>query len=301
MAALYPPVVSPATRQPGPQHQRRQSSSSPAPNECNHIYNEKDACERRQSVHTERGRRNGRGHDSVISYPFSPCTPSPHSSISSAERRHHSGSEARYSVPVVDGRPVSYPPQAHLDPEKNDGYSSPQGRQSLNRDLSPQKEQVHDRGEYEEGGAEEKAWQLLFYLSGPCALLSVAITFWTIAALIISLALYPLRFCSTRPSLSSQLESFLAPALNLQLHLVYSTNSKTEYSAPLLVVIHLFSPFVAFGIAIAAWVAACFSFFSAILGDPGGPSSPDGHHNDGKESILSVRNWWEKWLARGLR
>jgi hypothetical protein len=138
-----------------------------------------------------------------------------------------------------------------------------------------------------------------FYLSGPCAMLSVAITLWTFVALLVSLALAPLKFCTTRPSLSTQLTTFLVPALNLQLHLVYSHNSSQEYSAPMLVVIHLFSPIVAFGVSVAAWTAAGFWFFSSILGDPGG----HGHegHNDGKESIIGVRNWWERWLSRALR
>jgi hypothetical protein len=136
-----------------------------------------------------------------------------------------------------------------------------------------------------------------FYLSAPCALLSVVITLWTIVALFVSLALAPLKFCTKRPPLSSQLTTFLAPALNLQLHLVYSHNAAQDYSAPMLVVIHLFGPIIAFGVAIAAWTAAGFWFFSSILGDPGGH---DGH-NDGKESILGVRNWWERWLSRGLR
>lgn len=138
---------------------------------------------------------------------------------------------------------------------------------------------------------------LQFFLSGPCALLSIAITLWTIFALLISLALAPLRFCTTRPPLSEQLKTFLAPALNLQLHLVYSYNSATGYSAPMLVVVLLVSSVVAFGVAIAAWTAAAFWIFTSILGDPGGN---DGH-NDGKESILGVRNWWERWLSRALR
>ena len=136
-----------------------------------------------------------------------------------------------------------------------------------------------------------------FFLSGPCALLSIMIALWTAVALLISLVLAPLKFCTKRPSLSDQIRTFLAPALNLQLHLVYSHNASTEYSAPMLVVIHLFAPLIAFGVAIAAWTAAAFWFFSSILGDPGGH---DGH-NDGKESILGVRNWWERWLSRALR
>jgi hypothetical protein len=128
-------------------------------------------------------------------------------------------------------------------------------------------------------------------------MLSVAITLWTFVALLVSLALVPLKFCTSRPPLSTQLSTFLAPALNLQLHLVYSHNSSQDYNASMLVVIHLFSPVIAFGVAIAAWTAAAFWFFSSILGDPGGH---DGH-NDGKESILGVRKWWEQWLSRGLR
>jgi hypothetical protein len=128
-------------------------------------------------------------------------------------------------------------------------------------------------------------------------MLSVVITLWTGVALFVSLMLAPLKLCTTRPPLSTQLTTFLAPALNLHLHLVYSHNSSQDYSAPMLVVVNLFSPIIAFGVAIAAWTAAAFWFFSSILGDPGGH---DGH-NDGKESILCVRNWWERWLSRALR
>jgi hypothetical protein len=158
---------------------------------------------------------------------------------------------------------------------------------------------VYDKSEYHEKGPEDKAWQLLFYLSAPCALLSVAITFWTIIAILISLALCPLRFCSNRPPLSAQLTTFLAPALNLQLHLVYSFDSSENYSVLMMIVIHLFSPVIAFGVAVAAWTATGFWFFSSILGDPGGHDG--GRHNDGKDCILGVRNYWERWLSRGLR
>ncbi|PSN61228.1 hypothetical protein BS50DRAFT_578615, partial [Corynespora cassiicola Philippines] len=120
--------------------------------------------------------------------------------------------------------------------------------------------------------------------------------FYALFAILIALMLAPLAIFSKRPPLADQIKTFLAPPLNLQLHLVYSYSSATDYSPPMLVVIHLFSPAVAVGVAIAAWVAACFWFFSAILGDPAGQ---DGH-NDGKDSILGVRNWWDRWLSRGL-
>jgi hypothetical protein len=120
---------------------------------------------------------------------------------------------------------------------------------------------------------------------------------WTFVCVFVALLLQPFRLCTKRPSLSSQLTSFLAPPLNLQLHLVYSFSSSTSYSVPMMIVVHLLSPIVAIGVAIGAWTAAFFWFFSAILGDPAGQ---DGH-NDGKESLLGVRNWWDRWLSRGLR
>ncbi|KAF1941968.1 hypothetical protein EJ02DRAFT_466125 [Clathrospora elynae] len=268
-------------------------------------YNGKDSCQRQQSIRTERGSKSSyrRAHDSVISHPFSPkasSPPSPSSSISSIGRHHQSITEIQNARPEIKNQHIQLPQQAHLDPEKH-GYGSSQGRRSPNRASAAGPEGdaiVYDQGEYQEKGPEEKAWHLLFYLCGPCAFLSGAIALWTVIALLASLVLAPLRFCTTtRPPLSEQITAFLAPALNLQLHLVYSHDSTTGYSAPMLVVVHLFSPVVAFGVAIAAWTAAGFWFFSSILGDPGGH---DGH-NDGKESILGVRNWWERWLSRGLR
>ncbi|KAI8934754.1 hypothetical protein NX059_008442 [Plenodomus lindquistii] len=277
----------------------QQSPIHPASNENDYEYNEKDAYSRQHSVYTDRGSKSSYGHgrDSVISHPFSPkasSSPSPGSSISSTEQSQYFAANKRHSS-TVDNQSIQYPPRAYLDPEKH-GYGSSPDRNS-NRPGEGVEAVVYDQGKYHEKGPEEKAWQLLFFLSGPCALLSGAITLWTIIALLVALVLAPLRFTSTRPSLSEQLKNFLAPALNLQLHLVYSHNPATDYSAPMLVVIHLFSPIVAFGVAIAAWTAAGFWFFSSILGDPGGH---DGH-NDGKESILGVRNWWERWLSRGLR
>ncbi|KAH7392578.1 hypothetical protein BKA66DRAFT_16786 [Pyrenochaeta sp. MPI-SDFR-AT-0127] len=312
-----PPVPYSAAFSPQSQSQSHSQSQpsyyQPSPNtssdDCDYDYgygyNEKDAYySPQQTKHVARAPRptNRRPHDSLISHPLSPklsSPPSPTSSVSSAGRRHHSlPAEIQHAPPQVASRGIAYPPVAHLDPEKNGYAPSSQSHRSPNRASGLDADAiVYDQGEYHEKGPEEKAWQLLFYLSGPCALLSLVITFWTVVALLISLALAPLRFCTTRPAISAQLTTLLAPALNLQLHLVYSHNSATGYSSPMLVVIHIFSPIVAFGVAIAAWTAAAFWIFTSILGDPGGN---DGH-NDGKESILGVRNWWERWLSRGLR
>jgi hypothetical protein len=275
-----------------PRHEPALRPEPPRPQQLQHHHHDDDTInhhhtqhhrhdhQQQQQDHPQHARHASRAdHDSVISVisPFSPkpsSAPSPSASIASDKR-------------------LSLPPRAHLDPEKacypNDSDSRDPAR--------PEPHAVHDKSEYHEKDPEDKAWQLLFYLSGPCALLSTAITLWTILALLVSLVLLPLRLCTSRPSLAAQITTFLAPALNLQLHLVYSFNDSEGFSPPMLIVIHLFSPIVAFGVAVASWTAAGFWFFSSILGDPGGH---DGH-NDGKESILGVRNYWERWLSRGLR
>ncbi|RAR08401.1 hypothetical protein DDE82_002382 [Stemphylium lycopersici] len=304
MESQPPPVPCSAT--PTQHHQQRPSSNAVA-DDHEYTYNEKEPYQRQHSVRPDRNSKSSysRAHDSVISsHPFSPkpsSPPSPCSSISSVGgQQPNSPQGRRYSPSEIDRQSIQYPPKAHLDPEKH-AYSSSQGRRSPNRaSATPAPDSdaiVYDKGAYHEKGPEEKAWHLLFWLCAPNVFLSGAIALWSLFAILISIVLAPLRLCTTRPPLSEQITAFLAPALNLQLHMVYSHDSTTGYSAPMLVVIHLFSPIVSFGVAIAAWTAAGFWFFSSILGDPGGH---DGH-NDGKESIVGVRNWWERWLSRGLR
>ncbi|KAF2096698.1 hypothetical protein NA57DRAFT_78296 [Rhizodiscina lignyota] len=145
---------------------------------------------------------------------------------------------------------------------------------------------------------ESKALRILIYLAFFAPIISFLITCWSTVCLILFLLAQPLRcLIKTRPTPSSELATLLSPALRLQLRLITSSAESDTYSAPMLIVINLLSPFVAIGAALAAWTAAWFWFFSAILGDPAGR---DGH-NDGKTAVLGVRSWWERWLCRGLR
>lgn len=293
------------------------------PVDIGHEYSEKDAYDPRpRAERGSKGSSKSRAHDSVISYPRSPnlqtpSPPSPASSLSSVPRHHPRLQDPVRPAPIDPA--AALPARALRDPEKADGS---QRRAPSNPDVTRQTIAYDVDDDYDGKGPEDKPVQLLvrshprgpcltshalriehhtdtlqLYLSLPCALLSFLIMLWTMVALLISLFLQPFRLFSSRSPAPSQLTTFLAPPLNLQLHLVYSFSASTEYSAPMLVVVHLFSPFVAVGVAIAAWTAAFFWFFSAILGDPAGQ---DGH-NDGKESILSVRNWWDRWLSRALR
>lgn len=308
------PSPAPAPQNHQPQHHQQLSNSNSNPHQAQtqqpsgpessspaaqHEYNEKDAYVGRQPYHPgphaaqrgSKGSSRSRAHDSVIS--SQPLSPKPTSPPSPTASLHRSIPEIQPSSP----EPISFPPRAYLDPEKaaaGNFLNSPHSPRVSNHDVTAA---VYDSGEYREKGPEDKPVQLLLWLSGPCAILSLFIALWTILSLFILALVQPFRLLSSRSTKSSQVTTFLAAPLNLQLHLIYSYATSTEYSSPMLIVVNLFSPFVAAGVAIAAWTAACFWFFSAILGDPAGQD----RRNDGKETILGVRNWWERWLSRALR
>lgn len=44
-------------------------------------------------------------------------------------------------------------------------------------------------------------------------------------------------------------------------------------------------------IAVPTWVAGAFWLYTAILGIPDGRED----RNDGREAVLAVRGWWERW------
>ncbi len=69
------------------------------------------------------------------------------------------------------------------------------------------------------------------------------------------------------------------------------------YNVPMLLMVHLLSPFVSVGVAFSVWVAASFWVFAVIMGNPDGTERKD----DGKAAVLGVRNWWERWLARAIK
>ena len=48
----------------------------------------------------------------------------------------------------------------------------------------------------------------------------------------------------------------------------------------------------------AAWVAAFFWLYAAILGEP---NERGGKDKEGKAAIMGVRKWWEKWLLLAMQ
>merc|ERR1711967_161356 len=113
------------------------------------------------------------------------------------------------------------------------------------------------------GTQEKKAVQILAYLAAPCVILSFLNCFWAIISIILTLFTQPVRLCARRPSFGQQLASLLGPALNLQLKSIYTplppyANEDCVFHPGMLVFVHLVSPILSIGVAVAAWVVACY-------------------------------------------
>lgn len=135
------------------------------------------------------------------------------------------------------------------------------------------------------------------YLSVLSPLLSILISLYALFALLLLSLLSPFCFCTTRANFLSQLIRYLAPPVDTQLGLICSPVTPALHKPSMLVLIILFSPIYALGIALSAWIAAAFWCYAAILGDPDGRDNK----NDGVAAVMGVRRWWEVWLKRAVR
>lgn len=151
--------------------------------------------------------------------------------------------------------------------------------------------------------AEEHTVRILLFLSGPVVLLSFFNVLWLLLSLFITVFSQPLRLCWSGCTFSQQLSGLLAPTLNLQLRGIYAAITPPStatagrvYNTSMMVVVHLLSPFVSFAVMFASWTLAVYWLSSAMVGDPAGQDKRD----DGKETVLALRSWWERWLMRSF-
>jgi hypothetical protein len=212
-------------------------------------------------------------------------------------------------------------------PQEQGSPSSWHGRRQAERISHPEKAMYsartrhhdvehrphHDRTSYtfsddgpgnEDIGAqmqEQKAIKILLFFALPCVLLSCMNTAWAFVALVITMLTQPIRLCAKRPTFGQQLGGLLGPTLNLHLRCIYTplpphANEDASYNSPVLFLVHIISPFASFCMMFAAWTLGIYWFVSAIVGDPAGQDKRD----DGRESVLSLRRWWERWLMSGM-
>ena len=141
------------------------------------------------------------------------------------------------------------------------------------------------------------------YLSILSPLLTLPIALYTLLVGTLLFGLSPLCFCLKQLSICARLRRILSPLLVFQLGLVYSAydigdpgHSETS-GMMVLVLVSILSPLYAMVISVATWVAGVFWFYTAILGNPDGREDRD----DGREAVLAVRGWWERWLVQSLK
>ncbi|KAL9640762.1 MAG: hypothetical protein Q9164_000077 [Protoblastenia rupestris] len=159
---------------------------------------------------------------------------------------------------------------------------------------------AEDDDEEDPNDPKRHAIWILIYLSLFLPLFSAATAFYALLSTFFILLFSPLCLCTTQQPLSTHLARFLTPPLRYHLSLIssiYDTTDATPPSGiPMLVLINILAPVIAIGVCMAAWVAASFWFFAAILGNPDGKDD----RNDGRAAAMGVRRIWEKWLVRGL-
>ena len=140
---------------------------------------------------------------------------------------------------------------------------------------------------------------------------------YSLVALLFHTALSPFHLCSpkskttstdsrTNDTFSLRLTHTLSPVYRAHLRYMHATSIKRIHNDNLdlkpksLVFVHVVSPFLSIGVAIAAWIAALFWFFELIMSDTSSPGSA-GVEDDGRHYVLMVRNWWEKFHLLALR
>ena len=189
------------------------------------------------------------------------------------------------------------------DPEKamsgSPARSHRSGQQNASSAVAYLEEDERDEGQRSQ---EDKALKVLLFLSGPCVLLSSLNTAWACIALVITALSQPIRLCARRPTFGQQLAGLLGPTLNLQLRCIHTplppyANEDASYHTFMLVAVHIISPFLSFVMMFASWTLAVYWVSSKIVGDPAGQDKRD----DGKETVLGLRRWWERWLMRSVR
>jgi hypothetical protein len=124
---------------------------------------------------------------------------------------------------------------------------------------------------------------------------------YTIIILFPLLLLTPLHLCRSACDLSNSIIRFISPILRQHLRLLNAETAESRHDLifkPLsLIMVYLAAPVFSLGVAIAAWVSASFWVFAIIMGNPDGTERRD----DGRATVLAVRNWWERYLLWAVR
>ncbi|KAJ9634028.1 uncharacterized protein PV06_08518 [Exophiala oligosperma] len=189
-------------------------------------------------------------------------------------------------------------------------YQTSHNGLSLHRGSHIQSEMMEDNStifRYIQPEAEEEevendhALWILMWLSFLDPFHCMISAIYSIFAVFIIILLLPLRLCRQECSPSVTLVRMIGPIFRNHLQMIYAKSLEHahtfEFSPACLVLIHVISPLISLGNAVAAWIVAVFWLFAIIMGNPDGTEKRD----DGRATVLMLRDWWEKCLLYAVR
>ena len=190
--------------------------------------------------------------------------------------------------------------QRIIDPEKAVSPTTPVDLTFTYDDDDDEQEEA--RNHHGRRRQEDHAVKILLFMSGPCLFISLINAAWAWIALLVTALAQPVRMCSRRPTFGQQLGGLLGPSLNLHLRCIYTplpphADEDASYHDIWLLLVHLLSPPLSLGVVFASWVLAAYWLCSGAIGDPAGQDKRD----DGREAVLGLRMWWERWLRKAVR
>jgi hypothetical protein len=111
----------------------------------------------------------------------------------------------------------------------------------------------------------------------------------------------PLRMFQKEYSFSTSLIRTVAPVFRNHLQMLCAPSVKQahtfDFSPGMLMFVHVLSPILSMGVAFFSWISAVFWLFAIVMGNPDGTEKRD----DGRATVIMVRNWWEKYFLSALR
>lgn len=203
----------------------------------------------------------------------------PHHMSSHAEQAHMSPSKTDHTSEHVPG----VPPQSMSDPERRTRDDNSAIFQYIQEQAAQELDDDH-------------AISVLVFLSALDPIYSSITALYGILIGILMLLASPLQICNSSFSAGDSIVRILAPLLKKHLHYIHAESVNDlhnfDFNPLMLVLVHAISPLLSIGVAISAWVAAGFWLFALMMGNPDGTERED----DGRATVLKLRNWWEKFL-----
>lgn len=238
-------------------------------------------------------------------------SPRQHGSVSSHSTASSTASTSKINRPssTCPYYMASHVEQGRMSPAKPDDmnrpvYSTtPQSMSDTARRARDDNSAILRYFQEQEGQArdDDHAISVLAFLSTLDPLYSALTAIYSILIGLIFLVCSPICICNKTFSPGNIIIRSLAPLLKKHLQFIHAESMDElhtlDFSPIMLVLVHAVSPLLSIGVAISAWVAACFWLFALMMGNPDGTERSD----DGRATVLRLRNWWETFLLSSAK